>query len=290
MNPVVYLNGEYVPQDEARISVFDGGWLHGAGLFETMRAEQGKVFRLSAHLDRMRNSAASILRPIERADLPEDAVFSELLDRNGLTRARLRLTVTAGSMLPQEDTDEDAPPPLTTALSAAPLNGYSDAIYRDGITVAICDYRQARSDPLAGHKTISFFSRLMGLRDAQRANCLEAIWFNVHNQLAEGSISNVFLVKDGALKTPPLDTPVLPGIARAAILELARQSDMDIAETALTLDDLLSADEVFLTNVIMQIVPVVRIEKHDVGHSRVGPITKRLREDFVNFVRKECQA
>lgn len=130
----------------------------------------------------------------------------------------------------------------------------------------------------------------MGLRDAQRANCLEAIWFNVHNRLAEGSISNVFLVKDGALKTPPLDTPVLPGIARAVILELARRSGMEVAEAALALDDLLAADEVFLTNVIMQIMPVVRVEKHEVGHGRVGPIASQLREDFRNLVRKECQA
>ncbi len=290
MNRVVYLNSTFVPPEEATISVFDGGFLHGAGLFETMRAEGGKVFRLSSHLDRLRNSAATVLRPLERADLPEDAVFTELLERNKLKQARLRLTVTAGSMLPTPDAAEDAPPPLTTVITATELGGYTDKLYADGATVTICDYRQARSDPLAGHKTTAFFSRLMGLRAAQQANCLESLWFNVHNQLAEGSISNVFLIKDGALRTPPLDTPVLPGVARAAVLELAKGSGMNCTEAALTLDDLFAADEVFLTNVVMQIMPVVRIEKHDVGAGCVGPIVKRLRESFIDLVRQECRS
>lgn len=290
MKGVVYLNGAFVPPESAQISVFDGGLLHGAGLFETMRAENGKVFRLEAHLDRLRASADKILRPLERTNLPESAVFNELLERNGFQQARVRLTVTAGSMLPTSDTTEDGPPPLTVILTASELGGYADQRYSDGAAVAVCDYRQAKSDPLCGHKTTSYVSRLIGLREAQRANCLETLWFNVHNHLAEGSISNVFLIKDDVLRTPPVDTPVLPGVTRAAVLELAKAAHVEFTETPLTLDDLLGADEVFLTNVIMQIMPVVQIEKHVVGNGEVGPNVKRLHESFKELVRQECSS
>jgi len=289
VTPTVYINGAFVRRDEASVSITDGGWLHGAGLFETIRAEYGRVFRLRQHLDRLRNSAATILRPIERADLPGDDVFAELLERNGLHKARLRLTVTAGSMLERPEPGAEDVLPLSIALTATDLDGYPDSMYQNGIHVAVCDYRQARSDPLAGHKTTSYLPRLLGLRQAQRAQCPEALWFNVHNQLAEGSVSNVFLVKGGAVKTPPLDTPVLPGIARAAVIELAGAANIPLEETALTLDDLFGADEVFLTNVIMQVLPVIRVEKHDVGDGRVGPVARKMREAFHELVRKECQ-
>jgi len=289
VTPTVYINGAFIPRDEAKVSISDGGWLHGAGLFETIRAEYGRVFRLRQHLDRLRNSAATILRPIERADLPADEVFHELLERNELHTARLRLTVTAGSMLERPEPGGDVILPLSIALTATDLGGYPDSMYEGGIHVAVCDYRQARSDPLAGHKTTSYLPRLLGLRQAQRAQCPEALWFNVHNQLAEGSVSNVFLVKDGAIKTPPIDTPVLPGIARAAVIELAAEAGVSLEETPLTLEDLFGADEVFLTNVVMQVMPVIRVEKHDVGDGRVGPTARKLREAFHDLVRKECQ-
>ena len=289
MTPTVYINGTFVPRDEASVSITDGGWLHGAGLFETMRAEYGRIFRLRQHLERLRNSAAKLLRPIERADLPADEVFAELLERNGLSKARLRLTVTAGSMLDRPEPGAVDVMPLSIALTATALGGYPDSMYQSGIHVVVCDFRQARSDPLAGHKTTAYLPRLLGLRQAQRTQCPEALWFNVHNQLAEGSISNVFLAKDGTIKTPPLDTPVLPGIARAAVIELAQAAKIPLEETPLTLDDLFVADESFLTNVIMQVMPVIRVEKHDVGDGRVGSITKKMREAFHGLVRKECQ-
>jgi len=289
VTPTVYINGAFVPRSEATVSITDGGWLHGAGLFETIRAEYGRVFRLRQHLDRLRNSAATILRPIERADLPGDDVFAELLERNGLHKARLRLTVATGSVLDGPGPGGDEVMPLSIALTATDLAGYSDSMYQSGVRVVVCDFRQARSDPLAGHKTTAYLPRLLGLRQAQRAQCPEALWFNIHNQLAEGSISNVFLVKNGTIKTPPLDTPVLPGIARSVAIELAEAAQIPLDEAPLTLDDLFGADEVFLTNVIMQVMPVIRIEQHDVGDGRVGPIAKNMREAFHELVRRECQ-
>jgi branched-chain amino acid aminotransferase len=280
-----YLNGEFVSEDEAKVSASDGGLLHGAGLFETMRAENGRVFRLERHIERLRRSAAALLRPIQRGQLPGEDVFCELLRRNGMLTARVRLTVTSGAMRPRS---RDAEPEPGILVSATKLAGYPPEYYRKGVTVMISPHKQSPSDPVAGHKTTAYLPRLLGLRRAQQAGCMEALWFTTENRLAEGSISNVFIATQGVLRTPPLDTPVLPGIARTTVLEIAGQDGIDVHQEPLTVNDLLDADEVMLTNAIMQVVPVIRVERHDIGNGKVGPIAQRLLEGYRTLVKKEC--
>jgi branched-chain amino acid aminotransferase len=286
VTPIAYINGSFLPEPEAMVGVDDGGWLHGAGLFETMRAEHGRVFRLGSHLDRLRRSAERVLRPIGWTELPNEQAFCELLRRNQLNEARIRLTVTAGSMRSTEGTD--AVPPLTVCISAAPLSNYPAKLYETGVAVILSPYHVSPTDPIAGHKTTSYLPRLLGLRHAQSLGCMEALWFTTRNELAEGSISNVFVVSRGVLKTPPTETPVLPGIARGVVLENARRLGIEAAETPLTIHDLLDADEVFVTNSIMQILPVVRVERHDIGEGRVGAMTTRLLNAYRELVRQEC--
>jgi len=285
MTPFVYHNGTIVPATEAAIGVFDGGWLHGAGLFETMRAEQRRVFRIESHVERLRRSAAEILRPIERAELPSRVDFLDLLDRNELDEARVRLTVSAGSMLHGEGQQDTQ---LTVCVTAAPLSPLPPELYQKGVQVAICNHRLSSTDPVAGHKSTSYLPRLLGLREARQARCVEAIWFTTQNLLAEGCISNVFLVRGKTLLTPSLDTPVLPGIARGVVLELAQREAIDVREGALTINDLLDADEVFLTNAIMEVLPVIRVEQKDIGTGEPGAVTRRLIEGYRGLVRKEC--
>ncbi len=293
MTATVYLNGEFVDESEAKLSVCDGGWLHGAGLFETMGAENSRVFRLELHMRRLCRSAATLLTPLERGVLPSPAVIAGLLERNGLTEARIRLTVSAAApsrrLQPAQTSAQlDTHSALTVCLTAAELSGYASGFYENGIQVAICDSRLSPTDPIAGHKTTAYLPRLLALRDAQRAKCTESLWFTTANQLAEGSISNVFIVHEGVLKTPPLNTPVLPGITRATVLEIARGAGVETQECPLTIDDLLDADEVLLTNSIMQVMPVIRVEKSDIGDGRVGSIAKRLLEDYRKLVQEEC--
>ena len=225
------------------------------------------------------------MRPIRREELPSRVDFLDLLERNELPVARVRVTVSAGSM--QGDPEAEARP-LTVCVTAAPLAPPPEVVYENGVQVVITKHRVSPSDPMAGHKTIAYLPRLLGLREAQRAGCMEALWFTTSKYLAEGSISNVFVVHHGVLKTPPLDTPVLPGVARGAVLELAHQAGIEAEECPLSIDDLLDAEEVFLTNVIMQVMPVVRVEKHDIGDHRVGPQTRQLSKLFQDLVRKEC--
>jgi len=129
----------------------------------------------------------------------------------------------------------------------------------------------------------------MALKWAHHRRAAEALWFTVDNRLAEGCISNVFLVKDSVLYTPPIETPVLAGVARKTVCQIALKNSIELVEKNLYIDDCLSADEVFLTNVIMQIMPISRIEKHTVGNGKVGTMVKKLQKDFDEFIKKECR-
>ena len=286
MTASVFLNGQFLPRDEAKIGIYDAGWLHGAGLFETMRAEQGCVFRLESHMNRLLNSAAKLWLTIDRRALPDRSVFDQLLEKNNLRTARIRLTVTAGTIQISSPTEI---PPLSIALTATAIDDYPEDYYQKGVPVAICDFRTSPSDPLAGCKTTCYMPRLMGLRQAREKHCVEALWFTTANNLAEGCISNVFVIKDGVLRTPPTDTPVLPGIARDVVLETGASLGMETRQEALVIDDLLDADEVFLTNSIMQVLPVIRVEKRDIQDGKVGAITIKLRKAYQEIVRAECQ-
>jgi branched-subunit amino acid aminotransferase/4-amino-4-deoxychorismate lyase len=285
MIPFVYLDGVFVPESEARLSVFDGGWLHGAGLFETMRAENGRAFRLESHIERLRRSAAKLLHAIERSDLPSEEDVVGLLKRNEVSHARIRLTVSAGSM---RALDAETPIRPTICMTTAPLSAYPPGFYERGIQVVVSPFKQSPDDPTIGHKTTGHLSRLLSLRHAQKAGCLEALWFTTENHLAEGSISNVFLVAEGGVKTPGVDTPILPGITRAIVLDLAPSLNLEAREGPLTIHDLLDADECFLTNSIMGIMPVIRVERHDIGGGRVGRVTQQIRAAYVELVEREC--
>ncbi len=130
---------------------------------------------------------------------------------------------------------------------------------------------------------------MLGLQFAHQKRAAEALWFTIDNCLAEGCISNVFLVKDSALYTPPIETPVLAGVARKTVCQLALQKSIKLIEKDLSIDDLLAADEIFLTNVIMQIMPVSKVEKHTAGDGKPGPMTKKMIKYFNDFIKNDCR-
>ena len=288
MSRHVYLNGALLPESEATISIYDGGWLHGAALFETMRAENWTVFRLQDHLRRLHRSAETLLRIVHPEVLPTPAKLRDLLVKNHHADARIRLTVSAGAMLPGAG-PSDGGPGLTVLATTAGLDAYPAKLYEQGMHIAVCNFRQSRTDPLASHKTTAMLDRLLALRAAHGVKCAEALWFTTDNYLSEGCISNVFVVKDGTLKTPPLDTPVMPGIARRVVLEVAQRDGLSCREEALTIDDVLDADELLLTNAIMQVMPVIRVESRDIADGRVGPVAKALLKGYRTLVDKECR-
>ncbi len=279
----VFLNDKLVDIDKAGISVSDSGLLYGAGLFETMRSYNGVVFSLKDHLDRLFFSACAFsIKPPHRKFITE-AIY-KVLKENKLTDARLRLTLTGGPMVVSEEQRRP-----TLLITAAKLVPYPDEYYKNGVMVVLCPFRQNPAEPTCGHKTTSYFSRIMALKWAHQRKAAEAIWFTVDNRLAEGCISNVFLVKDSVLYTPPIETPVLAGVARKTACQIAMKNSIKLVEKNLFIDDCLAADEAFLTNVIMQIMPISSIEKHAVGNGKVGAMTKKLQKSFKELIKTECR-
>ena len=278
----VFLNDKLIDIGKAHISATDSGFLYGAGLFETMRSRNGVVFALEDHLDRLFSSAGalSINNPFDKKYLT-DSIYS-VLQANKLSDARLRLTLTNGPMSESEQRK------ATLLITATKLQPYPAEYYKKGVMVILSASRQNPFEPTCGHKTTSYFSRMIMLNSAHQKRAAEALWFTTDNRLAEGCVSNVFLVKDSVIYTPSIETPVLAGIARKTVCEIARTNSIKLAEKDLNIDDVLGADEIFLTNVIMQIMPVAAVEKHTVGDGQVGAMTKRLQISFNELVEKQC--
>ena len=294
-----YVNGQFVPLESAAISVHDAAVQHAVGLFETMQAFNGKVFRLEAHIARLIDSAqelglASSLRQDALCELVEST-----LKENDAVEARLRLTVTGGdlSLLGAARAGGESPAhqPGIVCVATAPTQ-YPPAFFEQGVTAVIADPKANPFDPGAGHKTLNYWARLRTLADAAQAGAGEAIWMTITNHIAGGAVSNLFIVKDGTLFTPfargeegggPIPWPVLPGVTRAAIIESAEQYDIPFQRQALTINELLEADEVFLTNSSWQVLPVTAIERHPIADQAVGPVTTKLRDAILDRIAKE---
>lgn len=275
----VFLNNEIIDSSQAKVNCSDGGFLYGAGLFETMRASNGVVFALDEHLDRLFASAEKLKINL-RGDKKfiADAVY-ETLNANELKEARIRITATSGAM------GTETPEP-TLYVTASEFAAYPKEYYEKGILVILNSYRQNPADILSGHKTTSYFARISALGVAHQKRAAEALWFTVDHRLAEGCVSNVFLVKNSVLYTPPLTTGVLPGIARKTVLKLAADNAIKCEQKDLSINDLLGADEVFITNVIMQVMPVTSIEAHSVGNAKPGTVTKKIMALYTDHFNK----
>jgi branched-subunit amino acid aminotransferase/4-amino-4-deoxychorismate lyase len=283
MQEKVFLNDKLVDIDKACISVADSGFLYGAGLFETMRSCNGVVFALKDHLDRLSFSAGSLSITTYDRQFITDAIY-KTLQANKLTDARLRLTLTNGPM-----SKSDEPNQPTLLITATKFTPYPPEYYKNGVLVVLCPFRQNPAEPIYGHKTTSYFSRMIALKLAHQKRAAESLWFTVDNRLAEGCITNVFLVKDSVIYTPPIQTPVLAGVARKTVCEIALKNSIKLIEKDLYISDVLEADEIFLTNVIMEVMPVAGVEQHTVGDGKVGPQTRKLQKSFTEFVKNKCR-
>jgi len=281
----MYVAGRIVPMAEATVSALDAGLLLGAGLFETLRTYGGRPMRLAAHLARLRASGNLLRILVRETDEQIAGIISLLAAANGVPDARLRLTATRGPLAAELEDDEA--PPATLLVTAGPMMPYPKELYETGATVVVSDIRANETDPVTFHKVTGYMTNLLALRDAHRARATEALRFNTKNRLAEGAMSNVFLVSGGRLLTPPVEDGLLAGVTRAAVLELAPAAGVAAEQRSLTVHDLLEADEVFLTNSIMEVMPVVRVERHEIGGGRPGPVTRKLAEAYRALVTRE---
>jgi len=294
----LWINGTFISRDDARLSLFDAGVQHGVGLFETLTAHNGKLFRPEAHVARLINSASDLLLTQNLRPDPLVEAMELTLRKNELADARVRLTVTGGDLNLLQSQGKGRVDP-TIFIVAQPPTEYPAQFFAEGVLVTIADARLNPLDAMAGHKTLNYWPRLMALQSAAGHKAGEAMWFSVTNHLAGGSVSNVFVVKDGVLFTPiargeeeagALRSPVLPGVTRAAIMECAEAERMDVERQMLDIDQLLGADEVFLTNSSWGVLPVVAVEKQQIGTGAVGEITKQLRHAYLDLVDRETSS
>ena len=291
----VWLNGKFVQRDAAMVSAFDAGIQHGVGLFETCLARNGTVFRAQAHTRRLVESAQELLLSDSLRAEPLAEAIQNAVEHNELDEARVRLTVTGGDPSLTGTRRQHRVDP-TILIDLQPPTVYPDAFFEDGVMVTIAEGRLNPTAPMAGHKTLNYWPRIHTLQHAAAAKAGEALWFTVTNHLAGGCVSNVFVAVDGVLALPfargddPVDAvgpTVLPGTTRAAILELCEGLGIEARRCTIDIDQLLSADEVFLTNSSWGVLPVVAVEKKKIGSGTVGEMTTRLREAWLNLVERE---
>lgn len=275
---MIWLNGRLVPREQAHIDPADRGLLLADGLFETLRAYRGHVFKLEEHLQRMAGSAAELAIPLP-LDPPSiaDAV-RETLEANQLSAAdaAIRITLTRGpgqrGLLPPED-------PLPTLIVSAAA--YEAPSSRDGF-IAVTAKRARRNEKsiTARIKTLCYLDNVIAQVEAEAAGADEAIMLNNHDAIACGGRSNLFAVIDGTLRTPGIDDGALPGITRHAVLALCKADDVPVLEGPIARLELLAATEMFVTNSLVEIMPVRRI---DDGELAIGPVTKRLAEAYAGL-------
>lgn len=300
INMDVYLNGKMIPPEKALIGHDDAGIQHGVGLFETMFAQNGRAFRLQQHLERLAASSAQLglTRELDIESLAQ--AVDKTLKHNKIERARLRLTLTPGrvSLLRPKAGDKHDIEPTVLIVASEPM-GFDDAYFKQGIMVQIAPPCANPFDPMSGHKTLNYWPRLRTLRQAAAVGAGEAIWLNISNHLASGAVSNIFIIKGGSLFTPfargeevqgALPAPVLPGVTRQAVIEIAQAMNIPFQKQMLTVNDLLEADEVFLTNSGWQLLPVSKVEKKVIGKGEAGEMSLRLREALLAMIEKETSA
>ena len=275
----IYLNGQIVPQEEAKVSVFDHGLLYGDGVFEGIRAYHGKIFTLQEHLDRLYASAGaiSLTIPISKAEM--GAAIKNTMAANNLTDSYIRLVVTRGVGKLGLDPNKCARPQIIIITDTIEL--YSKALYEKGldiVTVTTIRNHFSALDPKI--KSLNYLNNILAKIESIRAGAGEALMLNKDGYVAECAGDNIFIVKDNALITPPASAGILIGITRNLVMKLAADMGIVVKEELMTRCDLYIADECFLTGTAAEIIPVVTIDTRVIGTGKPGKVTQALLKKY----------
>lgn len=282
----IYLNGEYVPKAEARVSVFDHGFLYGDGIFEGIRAYAGRVFKLDEHLKRLYESAKAILLDIPLDPAEMKAAVLETLRRNQLSDAYIRLVVSRGPGDLGLDPRRCSKPTVIVIADEVAL--YPPEVYEKGLELASVSVRRTSPEALnPAIKSLNYLNNILAKIEANQRGLAEVLMLNQQGWVVEGTGDNVFIVKDEVLITPPPYVGILNGITRQAVLKLAREMGMTCREDVFNLFDVYNADECFLTGTAAEIVPAVRCDGRVIGSGTPGPVTLKLTEAFKRYARSE---
>jgi branched-chain amino acid aminotransferase len=284
MSLKVYINGQLLDKENAKISVYDHGLLYGDGVFEGMRSYGGKVFRLKQHLDRLWNSAKTIWLeiPMSRDDMAK--AVNDTLAANQIKDGYIRLVVTRGAGTLGLDPNRCSHPQVIIITDKIEL--YPEDFYRNGLEIVTASTMRNHPGALNPRiKSLNYLNNILAKIEGLKAGCIEALMLNQKGEVAEATGDNIFLVRDGILQTPPLDAGILEGITRDAVIELARAAGIEVREMPLTRHDVYIADECFLTGSAAEVIPVVKIDNRTIGDGKPGPITRDLITRFRKLTR-----
>jgi len=275
---LIYLNGEFVDQSEAKVSVFDHGLLYGDGVFEGIRAYNGRVFRLEEHIDRMYDSARTIDLKIPLSKEEFADVICETLRRNNLKDAYIRPVVTRG--VGDLGLDPNKCPVATVIVIATGWGAMYGDLYEKGLKAITCSVRRNAAEALPPNvKSLNYLNNILAKIEANYKGGDEAIFFDTNGYVAEGSGDNIYIVKNGTIITPPTLNN-LRGITRMVLLEIAEELGITVEERNLGYFDLYTADEFLVSGSAAEVAPVVLIDGRTVGTGKPGPIYKQLAAAF----------
>ncbi len=275
----VYVNDQFVQKEQARVSVFDHGFLYGDGVYETLRVYQGKVFLWERHLERLHQSCELIGLNLPIHDHEWLPIFRELLARNKLHNAGLRVTVSRGQGELGIDPKLCAHP--TLVVMAKSVQMYSEQQRDKGVTLhvsSVCRNSQKAQPPQI--KAISFLNNILAKREASQQGADDALMLNLDGHVAECTTSNVFFVRAQRLYTPAVRCGILKGVTRDVVMELAKEQGITVKEGEYVIGEFEQADECFITNTGSEIMPVSRIGDHPIGQGKQGVLTKELYHVF----------
>jgi branched-subunit amino acid aminotransferase/4-amino-4-deoxychorismate lyase len=285
---MVWVNGQLLSGRGTGLSPLDRGFTLADGLFETMRAYDGVAFRLREHLTRLRAGARRLALALPE-QLERDVFVALHAARDaGRGDANVRVTVSRGVGAPGVAPPADAEP--TVVIAVAPLPSFSPSLYDDGISAILASGRRNERAMTAGLKTLAYTDNVVALAQARSAGADDALFLDTEGHLCEATSSNLFLAIDGALVTPAISCGALPGITRAAVLELARAAGDRVEERVVGPEELAAAEEAFLTSSVRELVPLVRVNGTRIGRGVPGPATRRLRAAYAQLVERERAA
>lgn len=269
----IYLNGKFVNQDEAKIHIFDPGFLYGQGVFETLRAYNGRIFRLDSHIERLRKSLPilQIQADIETHQLKEAVL--KCIKENNLKDAHLRLTVWQGKVRAH------------IAIFARSYDFFQKEDYQKGLRAIISKtFRQNEFSPLSRIKSANYLQMLLAYHEAKAKGYDEALLLNTQGFLSEASRANICFIKDNCLITPSLDCGCLPGITRDTVLSIAVREKLKIIETKITPEEFKKADEAFLTNSLIEVMPLVAVDDKPIHKGKPGKITELIVKRYRSLI------
>jgi branched-chain amino acid aminotransferase len=271
----IYIDGQFYDKENAKISVFDHGLLYGDGVFEGIRFYNGRVFRLEEHIERLFDSAKAISLDIGLDMAAMSEALLETIRQNDLRDGYVRLVVTRGCG--DLGLNPALCPRATVIIITSKITLYAPDKYENGLQVVTCATRRIAHGALSPMvKSLNYLNNILAKLEAQQAGAGEGLMLNEQGYVAECTGDNIFVVKKGALLTPPISSGALAGVTRSVVLEIAAEMQIRIGEPDLTRYDIYTADECFLTGTAAEVIPVVRLDNRPIGDGLPGPVTKRL--------------